>query len=263
MKIKSLLITITIWGTFLPGAEPEFPGFFRDFQAMGKQAWEQKSDHIGEIALFSLASGALVYKYDTMIRDQFVNTEKQAFNSRYLQSLTLPAHWYGKSTKNLLITYSGITAGYYLMGTLQGRDKPIETSYLLAESFFFTAGIVQTWKFILGRARPFNNQGNKTFDFFSLEDKNHSMPSGHTAIAFTLANTLAKAAGKPMIQIPCYLFAVSAGLQRISSDVHWTSDVLLGGLIGYAVSEFLYDNYYDEYETNLSAVNLNISIPLP
>lgn len=250
-----LLLILTVNAT-------EFPNFYKDFMDMGEHSLKHMDDVYPELLGLSLITGALVWKYDETIRDNLVNTDKKRFENQFLNATTLPAKWYGKSSKNVVLLYSGITASSFLYGKIADEDKAVETSYVLLESMFFTAGIIELSKMILGRSRPYNNQGNKYFDFFTFHEPHHSMPSGHTAMAFSLANTLAMSSDSYWVKVPCYAFGLSAGLQRIGSDVHWTSDVIIGGLIGYGVSRFLYNNYYDSYNKKAVPFQLNITIPL-
>lgn len=62
------------------------------------------------------------------------------------------------------------------------------------------------------------------------ESWRQSFPSGHTATAFSLAVALSWAF--PRGRIIFYFLAGLAGLQRIVSNSHWPSDVLVGAAIG-------------------------------
>ena len=243
---------------------PELPNYLEDFGEMAKTSVENFDEFYPELAGLSLMTGMLLWKYDEVIRDKLVDEENKRFRSNFLNATTLPTKWYGSNNRNVMITFASITASNYLYGKIFDKDKSIETSYLLAESFVFTAGIVEVSKFIIGRARPFNNLGNKDFDLFNKHNSNHSMPSGHTALAFAMANTIAMSTDSYFVKVPCYLWATSAGLQRVGFDVHWTSDTIIGGLIGYGISTFIHNSYYDKnFAKKLEPVlNINFVKPL-
>ena len=40
----------------------------------------------------------------------------------------------------------------------------------------------------------------------------------------------------PLVRWPAYIYAGCMSLSRIYEDAHWTSDVLLGALVGYTVA---------------------------
>lgn len=256
-----LLICLMISHTAIAA---EFPNYIEDAGDMWTRGNEYLSDQYIALSGIALAEGLLIWRGDEFVRKNLVNYQEKRFNHPVLDYATYPAKWYGKNTTNLLMMYGGITAGYYLYGEAADNSKSIETAYLLLESFIFTAGIVEFWKILLGRARPFNDLGSKHFDPVTFNEHYHSLPSGHTAMAFSLMNTIARSSKSDLVKVPAYTFALSAGMQRIGSDVHWTSDVILGGLIGYGVSTFLYNNYYktDENNSVQPAIRINFVIPL-
>jgi len=263
MKKNFMLILIFfLFNTY--GTSAEFPDYIDDFTGMLSSGTENITTYYPEIAGLTIMEGLLIWQGDEWIRTNFVDTRNRQFKSDILDVATYPAKWYGKNTKNLLMMYGGVTAGYYLYGRAAEHNKSIETSYILLESFIFTAGIVEFWKILMGRARPFNGLGSKKFEMLNFNEEYHSLPSGHTAMAFSLMNTIANSTENNLIRIPAYSFAVSAGLQRVGSDVHWSSDVILGGLIGYGVSSFLYNNFYEETASDAvqPAIRFNFIIPL-
>lgn len=93
---------------------------------------------------------------------------------------------------------------------------------LVLESIAITQLITQSLKLTTLRTRP-----NKS--------DNHSFPSGHTSSTFALAGSLNGIYGW-RVGIPAYLCASVVGAQRINQNAHYLSDVLVGALIGYLVS---------------------------
>ncbi|MBN2280850.1 MAG: phosphatase PAP2 family protein [Candidatus Marinimicrobia bacterium] len=265
MRKLALYFTVLLMQIqMLNSATPAFPNYLRDFKSMGRNAGERIDDFYPELGCIGLMAGILVWKGDELVRNNLVDCNKKQFENKILNAATLPARWYGANTKNLLYTFVGLTGSFYLFGKTFNCSKSEETSYLVMESFVFTTSIVETSKFFLGRARPFKNLGSRNFEFFNAHESNHSLPSGHTAIAFSMAGIVAMSSDSYWIKVPCYLWATSAGLQRIGFDVHWVSDVILGGLVGYSISSFLHHHYYEKKidQKVKPSVSFNIVIPL-
>lgn len=97
------------------------------------------------------------------------------------------------------------------------------------ESMIFAGLNVQALKLLLGKARPYLGLG-PVFTGPTLSADYESMPSGHTAVAFSLATVLA--ANYPRCKWLFYGGAALVGLSRIYLEMHWPSDVLAAAVIG-------------------------------
>ncbi len=115
---------------------------------------------------------------------------------------------------------------------------------LVCRHFVFSlalAGILcNILKYIFGVSRPkyFFLEGYERMNFFNLEHKVSSFPSGHTQAAFTLAILV-------MIYSRKYYFliiaiAVLMGLSRIFMSMHFPSDIIAGAYLGSLVPIILY-----------------------
>ena len=60
----------------------------------------------------------------------------------------------------------------------------------------------------------------------------------------------------------CYIPAVLTALSRVYHDKHWTSDVFLGGLIGFTVGSWV-TSIHDEKEMLQIASPQQLSIVIP
>ncbi len=69
-----------------------------------------------------------------------------------------------------------------------------------------------------------------------------SFPSGHTSVAFALAQFMHKEFGEisPWYSIGAYSCATTVGLMRIAKNAHWLSDVVAGAGIGMLSTELIY-----------------------
>jgi membrane-associated phospholipid phosphatase len=131
----------------------------------------------------------------------------------------------------------------------------LETTRLMIESFFITQTITYLSKGLFSRSRPYTDRGPHDFNFlkFSSEHPYRSMPSGHTSAVFSMMTVIAKRYNQWWITYPAYTLSVSVGLQRMDDRAHWSSDVFLGGAIGYWVASTLVNRYRNPHS------NINLS----
>jgi membrane-associated phospholipid phosphatase len=101
------------------------------------------------------------------------------------------------------------------------------------------AGLVVTpsIKRVGGRARPFLREGS----FSYRPEQGHlgqysSFPSGHATNAFATATAIAEHYDGVVPYI-AYAMAGAVAFSRVNDNVHWTSDIVAGALIGRAVAK--------------------------
>ncbi len=94
-------------------------------------------------------------------------------------------------------------------------------------------GIVDgAMKTLVGRQRPKVAGARAAFHPLELDNAWQSFPSGHTAVAFSLATALAEEVHGVLPAALAYGAAGVVGWSRIYSDNHWASDVVGGALVG-------------------------------
>ena len=175
--------------------------------------------------------------------DNLVVTDAPAWQPAHrLASLT---SWYGRSGGHAALVAAGIVGTVAAAGWMADEDRMVDTAAIMGEAVVFTTVVTYAGKMVFGRRRPYNDEGPHRFRWFVApgNEPSVSFPSGHSATAFALAGAGAGRHPHWYVQIPAYLLATSAGLQRMDARMHWASDVLAGGLLGYAVSSFLVDRY--------------------
>jgi hypothetical protein len=131
--------------------------------------------------------------------------------------------------------YGGILSGLlYSSGLIFSDNYVKETGQMLAEAIIANGIYTEVLKITFGRARPFTNEPHTDIDFleFELETNENSLPSGHTSTAFTIATVLSERLDNIYASITLYSLASLTAYQRIYSDVHWLSDVVLGAALG-------------------------------
>ena len=100
------------------------------------------------------------------------------------------------------------------------------------------SAIRKTVYLVVGRARP-DTMPNDPHDwrFPGAGWMMHSFPAGHFANAMACATywneRFRLGAAGPAV----YAVALSVGLGRLADKAHWTSDTVLGGILGYAVGK--------------------------
>ena len=161
------------------------------------------------------------------------------------------------------------TAG--LVGTLYGSGKIFddyklqETTVLMVKSLIITGLVTSALKVVIGRERPYVNGDPYEFKPFSFDPEYMSMPSGHSSSIFAMMTVLAKQYDEWYIKIPAYAFAAAVTAQRINTDKHWSSDVLIGGTIGYLVGSsivkrYQYKNQYIDVQPTVSSKGIGLNI---
>ena len=137
---------------------------------------------------------------------------------------------------------------------IANNHKGVQTSVLASQSVFTSLIWVSVLKFGTGRERPFYvHQQNETISKWYGPKKigqkifgkyvYDSFPSGHTAIAFSLATTFAHQYPQIKWVAPVsYTLACLVGISRITENKHWATDVIVSSLIGYFCSRQVYLN---------------------
>jgi membrane-associated phospholipid phosphatase len=129
---------------------------------------------------------------------------------------------------------------FYLYGYLADDHKARRTALLAVESFALSGIMTEGLKTLVHRHRPNAGDSSTSFDGPKFSLNNVSFSSGHTASAFSMATVFAEEyKDNPYVPPIAYGLATLTGLSRIYSNEHWSSDVFLGGVIGYFTSKAL------------------------
>lgn len=147
-----------------------------------------------------------------------------------LDNLAKVGNLYGEVTVG-----AGIATVVYAGGLIAGKDKIRVTGRMLFESLLFSGAVTTVLKALIGRARPYTDEGAFAFHGPQLGADHLSLPSGHSTVAFAVSSVLATRLHNPMATILLYgLASITAGA-RIYSDKHWLSDTFLGAAIGTSI----------------------------
>ncbi len=180
-------------------------------------------------ALGVLGTTALLFTVDADVRNYFA---KQ--NSDFNNKLSDVGNFYGS-----LYPTVAIGGGLYITGLAIKNEDIRVTGRMVFESAAIAGIITTLTKSLLGRHRPYTDDGRFAYEGPTFEPDFLSLPSGHATVAFALSTTLAKRINNTYASIGLYTLATVTSLSRIYEDQHWASDVFLGSAIGYFVADFI------------------------
>ena len=211
-----------------------------------------KKDRLKLILISGITSG-LIFNYDGKINNELFRYESRHPNN-VVNNFAEISRAYGRSNDRVFFLYGGISTSLYLGGRILKDNKMLKTSYLVSESFIFSLIILGPTKLILGRSRPYMNNGSRDFNFlaFSQDKGLRSMPSIHTSSAFAILTVISKQYDYWWVKFPSYLFLSSVAIQRIYDREHWASDVVVGGFLGYTIADILIKNDFKKKSKRLS-----------
>jgi membrane-associated phospholipid phosphatase len=141
-----------------------------------------------------------------------------------------------------------VPLGLYLYGRSE-RDVDLQiTGLALGQAAIDAAVITSVLKAFTGRPGPQHNLGTNDYsDEFRFGFLRGGIfqgwPSSHTAAAFAMATTLIGLyPDNTAIKIGGLAYATFIGI-GVSTNIHWLSDVVAGGLIGYAIGTIVGNDY--------------------
>ncbi len=215
-----------------PGDSPRagFAGHFADFLGDQKQIWTSPSrtrwsDATWLVPLGGITAGLFV-------------TDHQ-YSASLSQSPTTISHY--KTVSNYgVASLIGAGAGLYLLSFPTHNEHWRETGFLAGEAALNSLVTVEALKYSLGRERPF--QGNGSGPFFH---RGTSFPSEHAAAAWSIAGVFAHEYQGTLPRLFAYGMASAVSFSRVRARQHFPSDVLVGGALGFLISESVYRRRHD------------------
>jgi membrane-associated phospholipid phosphatase len=128
-----------------------------------------------------------------------------------------------------------LSAGY-LAGEIAGSRDLKRVMLHAGAAAALATGISSSLKYTIGRTRP--PVAGDPIHFRPFSGSN-SFPSGHTAVAFAIATSIADETDDSWSDVALYGAATLTAMARVNDDRHWTSDVLIGGLIGHLSAKWV------------------------
>jgi len=187
------------------------------------------------LGLISAGTFAILETADQPIRDAVLKDQ------RYSKSVPMEI---GRIWGDL---YSPVLlfGGFAIHSLITGDMKTRKIGYEIGQASLYAGAVTYLLKMAFGRARPYTDEGNKSFHPFSglFSTDYHSLPGGHNAAAFVLSTVLSRNVEPLWLKILAYLPAALTFVSRIYQDKHWTSDDFLGAVLGYSIATWVVDQH--------------------
>ena len=167
----------------------------------------------------------------TLMADQGLRGEIQEYRGTTSNSVARVGNAFGEPRYVLPVIGAGL-----LVGQLTGHRTVTRVALRAGGAVAIAGGITTAVKFAVGRSRP---RGDGDADLFRPLSGWNSFPSGHTAVAFAVATAIAEETRDPWSDAALYGAATLTALARLNDDRHWTSDVLVGALLGHLSARWL------------------------
>jgi PAP2 superfamily protein len=178
----------------------------------------------------AIGATALTYGYDNEIQRAAIRNRE---NDAYGAVVDV-----GQSCVD--VGFMGGTWPYWVGGAVVGttfKIRPLQSVCLdVIESHLISGGARNLAKFAIGRKHPFEADRSSFFEHGT------SMPSGHTSVVFELATIFTRhtkgmpTAARVAVGTASYGIATAIAVQRVDSNAHWASDVVLGGVSGAVIA---------------------------
>jgi len=158
-------------------------------------------------------------------------------------------------TASKIVSYAGsvyagaaVAGTFYLVGRKAHDARARETGILTAEAALNSGIVVTALKAITQRGRP--QTGVDRSEFL---DGGSSFPSGHSALAWSVATVIANEYHEHrMTQVAVYGIASAVSVARFTGEKHYLSDVLVGSLIGYGIGQYVYKTHHQSENSTTS-----------
>lgn len=266
----TLLLTILYGSSTFAQNQDSVQQLKYTFSQFGNETWEfikQPTKWDGgdwlKIGLIGAATFLVMETADQPVRDAVLrqgsydsNGEFIPGSQKYYNSVPIE---FGRMWGELyapVVLFGGFAIHSLIMDDIGTR----KIAYEIGQASLYAGALTFLLKTAIGRARPYREEGTTSFHPFSslFNQDNHSIPGGHTAAALVLSTVLSRNAKPVWLKVLAYVPAVLTFVSRVYQDQHWTSDDLLGGVLGYLIATWV----VDQHENNKSMVEISSTYPL-
>jgi membrane-associated phospholipid phosphatase len=193
----------------------------------------------------------LLMQVDQQIRDAVTKDQ------RYFRTVPMEAGRLWAETYPPVLFFTGFAVHAWLTSDVASKKIAFE----IAQAMLYSGGVRMLSGAAIGRARPYSNEGPKSFHPFSRHTPSQdyqSIPGGHCVIGFALSTVLSRNAGPMWLKVLAYVPAGLTFVSRVYQDRHWTSDDFIGASLGYFVATWV----VDQHEQGESRVHVSSVFPL-
>lgn len=220
MRVRGLCLTITLTMAHL------FPA-----SSAVSQAVSRPHDLSRQLLSGRDAAAAGMILVAVFMSDEGLRAQAQAYRGEETNSIAQVGNAFG-DPRFVLPALSAT----YLAGQLTGNRDIRRVALRAAGAAIVASGVTTALKYTIGRSRPAQSDDSDLFRPFSGRN---GFPSGHTTLAFAVATAIADETQDRWSDVALYGAATWTAFARVSDDRHWTSDVLVGALIGHLSARWL------------------------
>lgn len=167
-----------------------------------------------------------------------VMTQDRNIKEKFSKSENRNSIWYYAKQYGEIKYAAAGSVLIYGTGLLAHEDEIRITGRMLLQSLFYSGSVTLVLKSILGRSRPYLTDNQYTYNWFQTNDDKMSLPSGHATVAFAVSTVFAERINTWWSRAVFYPLALITSLSRVHDNMHWMSDVMLGGAIGFGAGYF-------------------------
>jgi hypothetical protein len=166
-----------------------------------------------------------------------------SFDEQILHALPNSGVNTSSNISNGLIAGTGAAlGGIFFVGGLYGGDSHAkETGIIGIEALANTFLVYVPLQLIAGRERP--NEGTGEGNFFVNHSLNTSFPGGHSMFAFCMATVIAHEYPRWWVELLSYGAAGAITGARMTAKMHFPSDLLAGGALGYLIGTHIFHSH--------------------
>jgi len=152
-------------------------------------------------------------------------------------------HAMGNVGKAMPLALAGAAGAAIAFGDTRMQNLGIISLQSIAAS----AGVSIATKRLVRRARPIEDAGTWSR---SANRSDASFPSNHAAVAFAAVTPFAQEYDAPWL----YGLTAVGAMGRVADRQHWVSDVVAGGVVGYAIGSWLWQAQRDDSKSQFAVM---------
>jgi membrane-associated phospholipid phosphatase len=122
--------------------------------------------------------------------------------------------------------------GTYVGSRLLGQHAFAAATLRVGLSYAAADALESMLKPMVGEARPFSGHDPLALRPFSMNGTYQSFPSAHVVHISSLATAVALEANRPWVTALAGMTITYVAAQRVYRDQHWSSDVVVSGMLG-------------------------------
>ena len=194
-----------------------------DQKAIWSAPFRMNRGQFFKIALPLAAGSAALFATDADAMTVLPNTPDQVRWSKQVSRI------------GAVYTLGGVVSGTMVVGSVKHKPQVFEIGHLATHALVDSIIVSYALKYATARERPYVNDGQGRF-----WKGGDSFPSGHAMHTWATAMVVAHSPGAPKwFKIATYGIATAVSLSRWSSQKHFPSDILVGGVFGGLIGEYV------------------------